>query len=101
MALRSLKRVGLEELAEQRANTLSGGQMQRVANEAHFTNVAAHSPQIGHRHLRFDLLQVGATGRWQGPHGAVLLFTKAVLLLALDDLILSIHQGWIDLRMGR
>lgn len=31
MALRSLKRVGLEELANQRANTLSGGQMQRVA----------------------------------------------------------------------
>lgn len=31
MALRSLKRVGLEELAHQRANTLSGGQMQRVA----------------------------------------------------------------------
>lgn len=31
MALRSLKRVGLEELADQRANTLSGGQMQRVA----------------------------------------------------------------------
>lgn len=31
MALRALKRVGLEELANQRANTLSGGQMQRVA----------------------------------------------------------------------
>lgn len=31
MALRSLKRVGLEGLADQRANTLSGGQMQRVA----------------------------------------------------------------------
>lgn len=31
MALRALRRVGLEELAGQRANTLSGGQMQRVA----------------------------------------------------------------------
>lgn len=31
MALQALRRVGLEELAEQRANTLSGGQMQRVA----------------------------------------------------------------------
>lgn len=31
MALRALARVGLAELAEQRANTLSGGQMQRVA----------------------------------------------------------------------
>lgn len=31
MALQALRRVGLEELAGQRANTLSGGQMQRVA----------------------------------------------------------------------
>lgn len=31
MARRALARVGLESLAEQRANTLSGGQMQRVA----------------------------------------------------------------------